>query len=153
MPTPMRYPWGKGTPKWTYDATANDSDKSFVVPTGKIWEIKSIYIEINTTATVGNRICNYTISNGTNVIYVSQARITVAASTWSGLLHYNSAPASAVQPAVNLALTQNLTNPATTSMPVTYLPAGYIIRCRDYAAVDAAADDMTVVIEYIEYDA
>jgi len=33
------------------------------------------------------------------------------------------------------------------------LPEGYTIRLYDRSAIDAAADDMIIVLHYVEYDA
>jgi len=37
--------------------------------------------------------------------------------------------------------------------PDMMLPAGYVLRVLDSAAIDAAADDLVVVVHYIEYEA
>jgi len=130
-----------GTPKWTRDATTNDSDKSFTVPTGKVWELKHIWVIFATTATVGARGLALQITNGTDIITEIYAGNTQAAS-----LSYryqwiigNGASAGTFH--------QNM------GMNAMTLPAGYVIRIFDTAAVDAAADDLTIALHYIEYEA
>ena len=44
-----------GIPQLQADEAANDSDKSFTVPAGRMWELTSIWVELVSTATVGNR--------------------------------------------------------------------------------------------------
>ena len=144
-----------GSIKWTYDSTANDSDKSFTVPTSRVWHILGIIVEITTTATAGNRVLNVTFSNGTAVMFAGKPSGSIAASKVGGYrIFFNggypdtttvfgktSTPASAQDVGIIL------------NMAPIYLPAGYIIRVYDVAAIDAAADDMNVAINYIEYDA
>ena len=135
------YPWGKGTPAWVRDATANDSDKSFTVPAGKVWRLISVFASMSTTATVGNRTLVVSITDGTNIVYRSNAFGNQAAST---TFLYNLFPES---------ISQLTTGVQFQPIPGELLTAGYIIRVSDYAVIDAAADDLTVVLHYVEYDA
>lgn len=149
-----KYPWGKGTPTWNRDATANDSDKSFTVPEGKIWDLKFVIIEIICTATVGNRILDLSITDGTNVIFTSPPSASITASQYGQLatfrtLGYGGTTARRRLDNINGNVNVELDPP----LPDLILPAGYVIRARDAAAVDAAADDMTVILHYVEYDA
>ena len=153
MQTASRYPWGKGTPRWVRDATADDSDKSFTVPAGKIWQVLQIYMHLTATAAVGDRRPAIEISNG-------------VANIWTGVLGVASASQLAVIEAnqthgsVTTTIRQPITgganntnNTAMIPLPTMFLPAGYIIRCWDSAAIAAATDDTVVILHYIEYDA
>lgn len=148
------YPWGKGTPKYTRDSTDNDSDKSFTVPTGKVWELKFVEAVIGTSATVGNRAVQLSISNGTAYVHMAAPSGSVAASN-SGAFLWTTDIALVGNATQRYKITD--TNIATVGLtdyiPTMILPAGYIINVKDKAAVDAAADDMTVVLHYVEYDA
>lgn len=148
------YPWGKGTPKWVRDATLNDSDKSFTVPAGKIWDMRSIDGLILATAAVGNRVLIITITDGTDVLWVSNYTGSIAASQY-GFISANVAQGSTttnlVPPWNNPTLNVNVA--VQSPLPNHILPAGYVIRVYDRAAIDAAADDLTVVLHYVEYDA
>ena len=142
-----------GTPKVTYDATANDSDKTFTVPAGKTWEVISIRVQLTCTATVGTRLLTILITDGTNVI-ARTARIQLTASqignqVWSCLMGNYSA--SVPTRTLDDSAANNAQN--SDSCPIQFLNAGYTIRALDSAAIDAAADDMIVIIHYIEYDA
>ena len=144
------YPWGKGTPTWVRDATLNDSDKSFSVPVGKMWKILGMQHTLTTSATVGNRTLTVIITNGTDQVWrVFQSTSLQAAST---TYQYFIVPG-------NPALTGAAGGPSSvliTMGPVPdelLLPAGYVVRVYDFAAIDAAADDLTVVLHYVEYDA
>ena len=145
------YPWGKGTPKWTRDAALNDSDKSFTVPVGKRWAVASVVAQLTATATVGGRVVVCTITDGTNIVWVSP-RVGAAASATAGLLlGQGHNPSTAAR--TSLAIT-NDTNTNVAELPIgMVLNAGYVIRVYDSAAIDAAADDLTVVLHYVEYDA
>jgi len=141
-----------GTPKWTRDAGTNDSDKSFTVPTGKVWVPVFIHEEIVTTATVGTRLMQIMITDGTNPRWVSpqqgatasQNQVTEAATNFDG--YVTTIPTityTGVSPNAKM----------TVFLPAVTLPAASVIRVYDAAAIDAAADDMVVVLHYIEYDA
>jgi len=115
------------------DATADDSDKSITVTSR--WRIQSIYVILATTATVGNRQLVVRILEGSDVVYQSAAGAVQAA---SGTVNYNFAEGngretSAVADALDVPLPSNLV-----------VSPGQTIQVLDTAAVDAAADDMTV---------
>lgn len=142
---------GNGVATWARDATANDSDKSFTVGAKEAWVIQSIYAEIATTASVGNRLLNVSITNGTDVIYRSQSTANIAASKNGTLYITNTGGASDTTARLILAGT------ATADVSLNLydlprdmiLPAGYVITVKDTAAVAASADDMIVVLHYI----
>jgi len=135
-------PWGDGVPTWIRDATANDSSKDFTVPTGKRWHLKCVNALLATTATVGNRVLRVTIRSPTTEMYVSPYSASLVA---SASYNYAWAPACA-------ALSGASAN-STICIPDFILPEGYIVRVEDTAAIDPAADDLTVVLHYVEYDA
>lgn len=142
-----------GVPTWVRDATSNDSDKTFTVPANKVWMPLYIHGEIVNTATVGNRTLLIVFGDGANVLFTSPKSANIAASqvgsiTMAQQLAYgttvNAAPLlSGSSP--NIAVYGPLTP--------TYLAAGSTIRVLDSAAVDAAADDMTVILHYLEFNA
>jgi len=130
-----------GTIKVTRDATANDSDKLFSVPTGKIWEVLSVFVELTTTATVGNRYVIVTVQSAGAVVYQFYRQEAHAASTSA---NYMFAP---------FLTTVTTGNYRYFPLGKVMLNAGEGIRVYDGAAVDAAADDMTVSITCLEYEA
>ena len=138
------YPWGKGTPKWVRDATANDSDKSFTVPAGKIWQPIYCYMLLAASATVGNRVLRYQVNeDGTNMCFATQTGNIAASSSNACALMFGASDQESGFSGVT-----NLFN-----LPLMYLTAGAVIRIYDTAAIDVAADDLTVVLHYVEYDA
>ncbi len=124
------------------DATANDSDKTFTVPAGRLWWVHYIYVLLVTTATVGTRRIEIILSqDGTNDSYVQTTTASQAASLTR---HYNFLPGSLADSffangTIGLHIPQH-----------TLLPPAGTVRIHDTAAVDAAADDMTVVLTYDE---
>lgn len=146
-------PWGRGRVVWTRDAVANDSDKSFTVPTGKIWALKFIEATIVTTATVGDRLLSVGITNGANYVFTGLNTASIAASKAATIFLV---PAFG---AVSTSGHRRLDNFGGSdvgndfTLPELFLPAGYVIRIWDSAAIDAAADDLTIVLHYVEYDA
>lgn len=143
-----------GTITWSRDATLNDSDKSFTVPDGHVWQLLMIYTQITATATAGNRLLCASISNGTNELWsaVRSGNIT-AGQVASQVISPGNNSTAATSARTNLdGSNANAASTIDGSLPnPTFLPAGYIIRVRDTAAIDAAADDMTVDLYYIDY--
>jgi len=146
-----------GTPKWTLDATANDSDKTFTVPAGKVWSVHSIEVGIVATATVGNRLLGWSISNATPAVVsvgINSAAIVASARGGMFITNGNNVAATPVRRSLQDAGASNNSVFVNDQLPMPcLLPAGYSIRVWDLGAVDAAADDMTVAIHYTEYEA
>ena len=125
-----------GQPQLQADEAPNDSDKTFTVPVGKVWEILSIWVELTSTASVGNRQISVQIQDSdSDVIGTVIAGINQAES-----LTRNYFFGAGV---VDLTTARD-TNFLTTPIPRILLPAGFIIRVYDNFAVDVAADDMVV---------
>ena len=149
------YPWGKGTPTWVQDATANNSDKSFTVPVGKVWKLLSIHAEITCSAKVGSRNLAVSTTNGADLINI-QGRTGGIGAAQVGVLNIFAGGAFYTAAAsYNPTLAGATPNVAfgASYQPDILLPAGYVIRVYDTGAVDVAADDLTVVLHYVEYDA
>ena len=130
------------TPAWTLDlesdTAADDSDKSFVVPATTEWKIHSIWIELITTATVGDRQIEVQIQDGTTdvIMEFKVGAVQAASLTRFYLLTSEIADLTAFRD----------TDYLSTLIPEFTLPTTYIIRVWDNAAIDAAADDMVVHI-------
>lgn len=126
-----------------FDDTANDSDKSFVVPDGEMWKINFAYATLATTATVGNRqIVLRVLDENGNSIFDSHAGAVQAASLtldygfYQGIFRETTFVATEIQCPIPADL---------------YMKAGYTLRMYDAAAIDAAADDLTVSFQYKRY--
>ncbi len=146
-------PWGNGKPVWVRDATLDDSDKSFTVPEGKVWDLKLIYAELACTANVGNRALVVSVSNGVNVLFglLRTGSITAGQSAFVTSMNCGSVTASTGYWATSSLSFADVRVQAI--MPKVIMPAGYVIRVYDIGAIDPAADDLTVVLHYVEYDA
>lgn len=130
-------------PKLVSDTANDDSDKTFTVPSGKTWEIKWVWVELVTTATVGNRqIVVVALDNANDVIATVNAGAVQAASITRNYLF-----AHHVGDLTSFRNTTYLTNP----IPEFILPQAFAIRVYDIAAVAAAADDMVVHMLVREY--
>ncbi len=119
------------------DATLNDSDKTFTVPTGKQWRLQSILATLIATATVGNRQLDVLLTDGSdNVVAKYMAAAVITASQTRTVIF---APAHPQDAAFNAAgvMYRMLADGFV-------LPAGFKVRVYDSAAIDAAADDLTV---------
>ena len=128
------------TPGLSAEETANDSDKSFTVPANTEWMIKSIWVELITTVSAGDRQMEIQIQDDSaDVIGSIRAGIVQTASLTRYYLF-----ALGVADLTSFRDTDHLTTP----IPELWLPASYVLRVFDNAAVDVAADDMVVQIRY-----
>lgn len=121
------------------DETVDDSDKTFTVTAGQEWEILSIWIELTTTATVGDRQITVEIQDSTGDVIGSF----VAGANQAASLGRNYMFAPMVQ-----LMTAFSGIYLSFPLPPFFLPAGYKIRVYDSAAIAAAADDMIVQMTY-----
>jgi len=144
---------GSGTAKWLHvtsdgdlvsgehpglqsSETSNDSDITLTVPALTEWEILTIWVELVTDATVGNRQVAIEIQDSAaDVILRISAGIVQAAS-----LTRNYAFGHGLQDLTAFRDTAYLTTP----LPKIILPPAYIVRVLDSAAIAAATDDMVV---------
>jgi hypothetical protein len=128
----------EGTVCLLENADANDSDKTFTVPTGEQWEVLWVYVLLATTATAGNRRLGIRIVDASaNTIGEVRAGGDQAASL---TVNYQ---------ADALAIRDTAATGGVMHMPLIpglVLPAGFGIRVFDISSIDAAADDMTVRI-------
>lgn len=122
------------------DATLNDSAKSYVVPASEYWKVLAAYFSIATTATAGNRLMAIDFLEGTPALIsrVPFGAVQAASLTWN----YSAYPA-----APNLSAVAGVALALTAPLPASFwMPTGYAIKVIDTAAIDAAADDITVRI-------
>jgi len=125
------------TPLLVADEGADDSDKSFTVPANYYYQVLWIWVELTTTATVGNRQMTIELQDDSaDVIAQWRAGAVQAASLTR---YYCFAPANA-----DLMAFRDTSFLMTPIPPTLLLPASYVVRVYDSAAVAAAADDMVV---------
>jgi hypothetical protein len=118
------------------DAAANDSDKTYTVPTDKQWLIKSIDALLATTAAVGNRLLTILITTAADVVLMKYVAGAVQPASQS--YTYIFAPLHPQE----TGFTGDVMLRAIAGDLV--VPAGYKIRIYDSAAIAAAADDLTL---------
>lgn len=123
------------------DTDPNDSDKVIIVPDDEEWEILSISAILQSTATVGNRRMAAEVRTPSSGFHLMSA---IAQATQAASLTRTYTFASGV---VNM--TAFVSNFLTVSMPSLVVPPVGRIRIYDVAAIDAAADDLTVRMLYI----
>lgn len=126
--------------KTQYEATVDDSDKTFTVPTNRAWKILYGRVSLVSTATVGNRQLAIIVADESGqIMWEGRAGAVQAASlTYSYLLQQGESREGTVDV---LSLIMGIPK------DLIMLPA-WTIRVYDSAAVDAAADDMTVSLVY-----
>lgn len=142
-----------GSIYWEYDAALNDSDKSFTVPAGHVWELLYVGVDITCTATVGNRTLTCTITDGTNrILYCPRTAAITAGQTGALRVYFGGSLTSTTTSDAPL-LAGGTPNVAKVGamQDRCLLPEGFVVTCSDIAAIDAAADDMVVVLCYIDY--
>lgn len=119
-----------------YDAVADDSDKPIVVPAGRRYKLLYGMVTLVSTAVVGNRqMALEIIDDSANVVFRSLAG---AVQTASLTREYHFAP-NPVREAAFVAGQIMVPIP-----PDLIILPGWTLRLYDSAAIDAAADDMTV---------
>lgn len=138
----MAYGDNWGLPLLSAEETTNDSDKTFTVTTGKVWQIQSIWVELASTATVGNRQMSVAILDSDNDVL---ARVEAGAVQAASVTRYY-----LFAPTVAELTSMRNTSYLSTQIPAWVLPPGYKIRVWDSTAVDAAADDMVVQMLVIQ---
>jgi hypothetical protein len=128
-----------------YDATANDSDKSWTVPGNEQWKLNFAHATLTTTATVGNRLLALRVNdaNGNLVFDVTSGALQTASLTrhhqfMQGIFHETAFANGEIQVPI----------PADF-----YLLPGYTLRIFDESAIDAAADDMIISVQYMKFKA
>ena len=127
------------------DSAANDSDKVVLtVASQKVVEIQYIHVVLTSTATVGNRqiILLVRDENDTLVADVHAGAVQAASNTYHYLFNQGTyRETSVVDGSLHVPIPTNF-----------LLLPGWDVRVYDSAAVDAAADDMTVDLVYTESD-
>lgn len=118
------------------DSTADDSDKTIVVPDGEIWLLDWLHVTYVSTATVGNRQIVLRLYDSANVLRGDWHAGAVQAASLTR--HYAFQPGiyretAFVDGDIQVAIPDKLV-----------IPPRWYLRILDTAAVDAAADDMTL---------
>ena len=121
--------------RYLTDTATNDSDKAFTVPSNRGYTLLTGFAELVSTATVGNRQIELRISDGTNDVITIIAGGTQAASLTN---QYQFVPGEAAPAAIAGTL---FVCPFPAGIQL--LP-GWTIQVLDSAAIDAAADDLTL---------
>jgi hypothetical protein len=125
------------------DTTPNDSDKTFTVPQGEMLHLNSVMVILTTTATVGNRQILLEAKNTAGVVV---GRISAGAVQAASLTrHYMCMQGTYRETAF---INGDIQIPIPTD---SFLPAGFSLHVFDSAAIDPAADDMTVSISVKKY--
>jgi len=124
------------TPSLQSDEAANDSDKTFTVPASTEWRVKSLWVEYTSDANAGNRQLAVEIQDGAADV-IAQVRTGIIQAE-SLTRYYLFAPN-----VTELAAFRD-TDYLSTIMPEWILPAGYVVRVWDKAAIAAATDDVVI---------
>lgn len=127
----------------TSDETADDSDKEFTVPSDEEWQLTRVWIELTTTATAGDRQLVLEIQDSESDVIGQPVRVRVVQAASLTRYYEISIAARDDSSAYD-------TDFISQSLPAIMLSAGQKLRVYDNNAVDAAADDMIVQIQYLQ---
>lgn len=119
-----------------FDNAADDSNKSYAVPAGEMWKLTQAFVTLVTSATVGNRQIRFSVvdPDGNQIGYISSGAVQAASTTRGyGFMQGIYRETTFIDGMIQIPIPVDL-----------YLVAGSSIRFWDSAAVDAAADDLTV---------
>lgn len=125
------------------DTTLNDSDKTLVVPDGEMWHLNSIMVMLVTTATVGNR---QILIEAKNTLGVVVGRISAGATQAASLTRYYMGMQGTYRETAFINGDIQLPIPSDS-----FLPPGFSLRIYDSAAIDPAADGMTISVSVKKY--
>ena len=123
-----------------FDATADDSDKSWTVPNNELWRICHVHAILVSTATVGNRQIALEIKDesGNSLMHLEAGAVQAASVT----RHYGFLQGIFRE-------TSFVSDELQVPLPIDcWLKPGWSLRVADDAAIDAAADDLTVSFVY-----
>lgn len=126
------------------DETLNDSDKSFIVTAGRRYRLYYAMVTLVTTATIGNRQLALEIQDGSAKVMFRSLAGAVQAASLTREYHFATNPvreAAFVNGQIMVPFPDDFI----------ILP-GWTIRVYDTAAIDAAADDMTVSMIFDDRD-
>ncbi len=127
-------------PGFVEDIAVNDSDKTITVPAGQSWELLGIYVDLSTTATVGDRQVEVQIATPTGILL---------------RLVFGEVQAASVANKLYAAARDFITEDHVAGemlfaqLPYLRLVSGDTIRVFDSADVDATADDMVVQVNQL----
>lgn len=121
------------------DEAADDSDKEFAVPAGQVWQVLSIWVELTTTGTAGDRQLAVQVRDGSDDV-VAEVR---PGATQAASLTRNYLLAGGLPDLTSFRDTDLMMTP----LPMLLLPEGWDVRIYDNNGVDAAADDMVVQMQ------
>lgn len=138
-----------GTPMIVKEATANNSNKTLTVPANEAWILRSIYAEIVCTAVVGNRVLACKIKDPSDGVLMVEATANIAASQKGNLLMVPNMNRATTNLRMLDATLANISVAAALPFSTVLLP-GYKIQLLDMGAIDAAADDLTYVVQYMK---
>lgn len=131
-------------PELQADKTANDSDKEITVGSNEIWEILWIWVELATTATVGNRQITLEFRDDSDDVILQIKALNTQPE--DGSEEYLFSP-NGQEAKETTAGKHFIPIP-----PKVLLPAGYDVHIYDSAAIDAAADDMVIQMMVNRFD-
>jgi len=131
------------TPRLLADETTGDSDKTFTVDTDKHWKPLTIWVELTTSATVGNRqLAVQFLDSASDVIGgIVVGAVQAESTTRNYIIGVGLPDLTAFRD------TDFLMTPLPENLR---LPAGYQVRIYDNKAIDAAADNMIVQMLVLE---
>jgi len=119
-----------------FDNAANDSKKSYTVPVNEMWKLTQAFCTLVTTATVGNRQIRFTATDpdGNQIGYISAGSVQAASTTRAyGFMQGIYRETTFIDGMIQIPIPIDL-----------YIPGGSVLQFWDSAAIDAAADDLTV---------
>lgn len=135
-------PWGDGTPRFLLDTSAVNT-KDITVPAGKAYWIKTAFVHLSTTATVGNRTVRARVfPQGTSGTEGFRSLI-FGAHVASSSAYYSLAPGL---PFSEVGSTRH------GPLPEFILTEGGVLRLEDAANIDAV-DALRYNVQIVEFDA
>lgn len=129
-------------PAYAVSTTGASSNKIFTVPAATEWQVCTIRVVYTSTATVGNRQIGMQYEKADGTIVASMRAGATQAASLTRIYTFG----LGLMDMTSFRDTDYLSMP----LPVVVLPAGYIVRVWDKAAIAAAADSMSVYLMVVQ---
>ncbi len=139
-----------GIPFTVAEETMNDSDKTIFVPAGKQWMIEGVFVQLTTTADVGDRHIKILIKNQAGVANPVQCG-SINLQAPSRIEFYNAIPGVAASTTDGVPAAGEAVNYFPLPNPC-IIAGGGSLKIYDEHGIATAADDMLVYVMYQEID-
>lgn len=130
-------------------STAKGSDKTITVPTRRTYWVYSIVVDLQASATVGDRVLRVQHKNAVGDILYQGPTVPVCAANQNETLYLGVGETYSIEKRRGI-VNQSPSNSMSMGIPMLRMEAGDVLRMYDAAAIDAANDAVRYAVSYWE---